>query len=834
MKHLFLILLCLFPSVVYATDPVDPNSTGYTWTNCTKSLDAGVTESSGVITRTASSSGYGSAYAQCTQQISYGTGAVAIQIASATDVISFGLTNSGTYNLAPSAISTQSGNTGTSLTGSTFGVYVGGNGSLDFWDQQPTRYFQSSSCSSCSQVNDWIMVYSDEGSIKIYRDRAGVVTLLYAYDHNAVTSAYPLLGQISISTNAAHALVKVLQPKTWGTGTNSYVSTTGTLYAAGTQADPATLAIAMGGRRPVNPGDTVWLMDGIYVGLYNFVAPGISGSYVTVRPLTDSFFPTYAARVDTSAGNSQPDGDTAPGITVSGNYIQIQDLEIFNSNPQRISTVPGSNTPDIPVTGGMTLTGVGAKIINCSVHDNNANGILSFNDTGTLIYGTIIYNNGWNGPDRTHGQGIYTHNPQGVGVKLFSNVISFNPYALPIKTFTQQSDEPIYSEYLDDFSSWNGAISLNSNGQKHDMRVNRAYAYNGGIQFGQGDESNWDVIAQNNVVHGDDPFQVLSWRTVDMQNNYIIQKLCGPQCGIGQVKQVGDGTIATGTRNNNVYWRGLNSGVNQNFARYTLAGALVSYFSFAGWQSNTGYDAASTYYNDANQAIATRPNSTNTPFLFTSVVPNIYRTGAATIRVMNFGAAGTPATTVSINLSTSGLVDGQSYMVVSAQSGALIFSGTYSASVPTFTLPMNTDSAPFSRTNDAGTTPATTAPEFNVFLVVPGAANPSAPDEPTGQTAAWSWLSQGSIANIVLNFVNPTPGASITVEKSSDGGANFTAAGTTAPDATTFTASSLGSSGPWIFRLHSTKTGLSSANVLTSPSIYSTPISCYTSTTCSR
>lgn len=225
----------------------------------------------------------------------------------------------------------------------------------------------------------------------------------------------------------------------------------------------------------------------------------------------------------------------------------------------------------------------------------------------------------------------------------------------------------------------------------------------------------------------------------------------------------------------------------------------------------------------------------------------ITKTGATTFTIpvnsTTFGAlTGTPtftATSVAVDISGIALVDGQNFKVYAAENplGSEVLSTSYNAAVATAIIPMTGTSVAKCEGSDAsmaGFVPATTRPTSGTFIIIPGAANPSAPDEPTGQTAAWSWVSQGSISNIIVNFVNPTSGAAVVWEKSSDGGSTFSAGGTTAADATSFTASSLGSSGPWVFRLHAEKSGLSSANVLTSPSIYSTPISCYTSTTCSR
>ena len=74
------------------------------------------------------------------------------------------------------------------------------------------------------------------------------------------------------------------------------------------------------------------------------------------------------------------------------------------------------------------------------------------------------------------------------------------------------------------------------------------------------------------------------------------------------------------------------------------------------------------------------------------------------------------------NLSQLGLSNGQSYEIRNALNyfGALVFTGTYNASNPTVSIPMTSAAATAVSTPiNHSFTPATTLPEFAVFVVIP-------------------------------------------------------------------------------------------------------------------
>jgi len=102
-------------------------------------------------------------------------------------------------------------------------------------------------------------------------------------------------------------------------------------------------------------------------------------------------------------------------LTINGKDSIYRDFEILNSNPVRNAN--NSNTQDAPAgRGTVHIINTNNNLINLRIHDL-ANGILTNNSAqGTLIYGCLIYNNGYGAlahPEIFLGHGIYTQNSSG-------------------------------------------------------------------------------------------------------------------------------------------------------------------------------------------------------------------------------------------------------------------------------------------------------------------------------------------------------------------------------------------------------------------------------------
>src|ERR1051326_24629 len=106
--------------------------------------------------------------------------------------------------------------------------------------------------------------------------------------------------------------------------------------------------------------------------------------------------------------------------------VWLRDLEIAvseNFTGSRRIEEPGSHPESLnrPWGGLNVYCGAGCKFINLIIHDN-AQGVSWWTASkDSELHGCIIYDNGWEAPDRGHGHAIYTQNAE--GVKTISDCI---------------------------------------------------------------------------------------------------------------------------------------------------------------------------------------------------------------------------------------------------------------------------------------------------------------------------------------------------------------------------------------------------------------------------
>jgi len=215
--------------------------------------------------------------------------------------------------------------------------------------------------------------------------------------------------------------VVVLCAASSGWAADWYVSVGGKADGDGSVKRPWDLGSALGGRKKeVRPGDTVWIGEGTYkfanrkLGSAGFEVKlaGVKGKPIVVRA-------AKGKRVTIDGGLSVRSGC---------DYLWIRDLEIVVSEnlpggPSRVLSEGGSHPKSYarPWGGLNVYAGKGCKFINLVIHDN-AQGISWWKgSTDSEVYGCIIYDNGWKGPDRGHGHAIYTQNAE--GLKTISDCI---------------------------------------------------------------------------------------------------------------------------------------------------------------------------------------------------------------------------------------------------------------------------------------------------------------------------------------------------------------------------------------------------------------------------
>lgn len=187
-----------------------------------------------------------------------------------------------------------------------------------------------------------------------------------------------------------------------------FVSPNGTASGMGTLQFPWDLQTALDGPAVVHAGDTIWLLGGTYYhpdrsNQAHGYAVGVSGS--PHAPVTIRNYDGQRTTIDGGLHTNES----------SPSYVWIWGLEVVvseNFTDSRWTDEKGSN-PDRGIPWGSIniVNGHDVKIINNIVHDNSQGIGFWKKLTGeSELHGNIIYNNGWQGPDRYHGHAIYTQN----------------------------------------------------------------------------------------------------------------------------------------------------------------------------------------------------------------------------------------------------------------------------------------------------------------------------------------------------------------------------------------------------------------------------------------
>jgi hypothetical protein len=273
-----------------------------------------------------------------------------------------------------------------------------------------------------------------------------------------------------------------------------YVSTGGRTDNPGTPASPWDLASALGGGQSVAPGDVIWVRGGMYKGQHELKLAGKHGAPIHVRA-----YPGERATLT--------DGTLL--VRPPASHVWVWDLEITSSTPpeSRVIRESGSHPEALPnsfVQGVNTLhtdgfTYKGLKFIDLVVHDTREGLELWVEAVDTEVHGCLIYDNGWNAPDRGHGHCIYAQNR--AGVKTVSGCIMSAKYEGAYTVHAYGSSRAFVDNFVveDNIADRRGPILVGGGRPSHNIKVLRNYLYGVGLRVGYGAQ-NEDCEIRGNVV----------------------------------------------------------------------------------------------------------------------------------------------------------------------------------------------------------------------------------------------------------------------------------------------------------------------------------------------
>ena len=430
-------------------------------------------------------------------------------------------------------------------------------------------------------------------------------------------------------------------------GAEFFISPQGTLEGDGSRNRPWDLKTALHHPPTVHAGDVLWLKGGIYQGGFVSLLQGEKDRPIIVRQA-----PGERATIDCWSTTSSSLFD------VRGDWVTFWGFEVTCSDLTRVSSVPAWGDLN---RGGFHSRASHIAFINLVVHDTLGGfGFWSEGEAGN-IYGCLIYNNGWSGPDRGHGHGIYALNKR--SVKVLAENIVFNQFGCglhvygskdgPVEGFDIKGNIAFNNGSLNgpDDRVWNILVGGSSPASRINLAENFAYhsVKASSVQLGYG-AANETFTCKDNYFQGLTRF--VRWKSLTVTGNTFI----------GQNPLIGLEVPPTDKLNVDRWDRNSYISLDKKYRPFELCrNDQLKAMEWQDWQK-VGRDPSGQF--------AENPKRVSRVF----VRPNHYESGRGHIVVFN----GSLADTVAVDLSSI-LSVGTDFRIVSAQDffGPTVLSGRY-------------------------------------------------------------------------------------------------------------------------------------------------------------
>lgn len=205
--------------------------------------------------------------------------------------------------------------------------------------------------------------------------------------------------------------------------TEHFVAQDGDSSADGSEGAPWSLAYALSGEADIQAGEIVWLRGGEYEGPFVSELIGAPGAPIVVRgyPREDPVLKACG-------------GDKAI-LTVNGQYAWMWGFEVTGCGGERRTQESGSHPEDFGNGAAIDVFGSDIRIVEMEIHDAPTGIGCWAGAKRAEIIGNLIYYNGWDGPDRGHGHGIYVQND--VGTKYVRDNVIFSQFGNGIHAYGQ-------------------------------------------------------------------------------------------------------------------------------------------------------------------------------------------------------------------------------------------------------------------------------------------------------------------------------------------------------------------------------------------------------------
>ena len=393
-------------------------------------------------------------------------------------------------------------------------------------------------------------------------------------------------------------------PTTW------YASPTGSSTNNGSLQYPWSFTYAIaGGGGAIQPGNTVDLRGGTYTlatssGQYGWTST-VSGT--ASNPVLITSYPGEWAVLDGNVTGAPTSTTNTTLLKINGNYTWFENFEITNSETDnRLISDSGSNPSDRRANSVDDLA-TGTKLIDLVIHDTGQ-GIGGWsNGNDNEYYGNILYNNGWDAPDRLHGHNIYTQND--TGWKIYENNIDLNAFDQDIQMYGSSAS------YLNNFTfegnSWaNRSVLFGGDSPINNLEVDKNYFYEVSPTLGYSDPGNTGITFYKNYIGSSSLTMKLSKNVTVSHNTIIMPGTTFSFLVSISFNETAPASITDYTVDNNTYYKPF-SDVGESFYSPTasVTSNTCNYFWFnrsstgygwcgappASWQQDLGYDVHGTY-----------------------------------------------------------------------------------------------------------------------------------------------------------------------------------------------------------------------------------------------
>lgn len=491
---------------------------------------------------------------------------------------------------------------------------------------------------------------------------------------------------------------------------NYFISATATnAGATGTVSDPWPYLnfFADQGRLPC--GSTLWVRGGTYTTTMLVYKPS-GGLFELSNDCASNTATTYRVYgMESVVFDAQYDcnSQTAVGeqvMLVSGDYSILEggynQWRFTNSNNAcKVITQCGSNPTKAPMRS-VKVNGDYVKLRNLVINDNGEgvtdNGA---NNDGTEQTGLLVFNNGWNAPDREHGHGNYAHNDAYATVqKVMRNGIYVRNYEYQTKLYSQ-TGAPVGNFALSNLF-FIGGFSASSPGAGNGLGFLIQGSNPSNVSM-----TNTHVIDAATSINTDN-YQADSFSLTNSywDGGWAINRTCAATVtnnvfsrsagsnGSAQFSAQYFNTAACDTApeaftpiDNNLYYASRTGG-NDFYAGIT--GGPYTTYGFTAWKA-LGVDTSSTFNTTTFPAVGTSPSGSATNYSGVTVNPIIPNSGI--VWVWNWKNSST--TTVDVS---SILTVGDQYEVIDSQCGlcGAVSTGTYAGGSLTFSLNLTSITAP--------------------------------------------------------------------------------------------------------------------------------------------